>query len=118
MKPLPRAICVCILFVYGFACVRGWMGVTYTPISSPDGRYAVSVFSKSPLLIPLRRTYTVQIASYRDLNSHIVFEKTGIENNFSVSWQGPRKLMIACGDCSGTELVQPQVDSIQIKLAQ
>jgi len=118
MKRLILATSACILLVYAFACIRGWIGFTYTPISSPDSRYAASVFSKSPLLFPLRRTYTVQIASYRDRESHTVFEKTGIENNFSVSWQGPRKLMIECGDCSGTELVRPQIDSIQIKLAQ
>jgi len=109
---------VCILFVYAFACLRGWIGFSYTPISSPDGRYAASVFSKSPLFLPMRRTYTVQLASYRERDPHTVFEKTGVEDNFSVSWQGSGELMIECGDCSGTELVQPQVGSIQIKLAQ
>jgi hypothetical protein len=118
VQRLFMAIGLCCLLVYGFACVRGWIGFSYTPISSPDGRYAASVFSKSPFFIPLRRTYTVQIASYRDRESHTVFEKTGIEDNFSVAWQGAGKLMIECGNCSGTELVQPQVDSIQIKLAQ
>lgn len=118
VKRLLMAIGLCCVFVYGFACVRGWIGFSYTPLSSPDGRYAASVYSKSPFLFPLRRTYTVQLASYRDRESHTVFERTGVENNFAVSWQGANKLMIECSDCVGTELVQPQVDSIHIQLAQ
>lgn len=118
MQRLFMTIGLCCLLVYGFACVRGWLGFSYTPISSPDGRYSASVYSKSPFLFPLQRTYTVQLASYRDLNSHIVFEKTGIQNTFAVAWQGSNKLMIECSDCSGSELTQRHVDTIQIDLTQ
>ena len=112
------AIGICCLFVYAVACVKGWLGYTYLPILSPDGRYAASVASTSPLLTPFVRTYTVQLASYRDRESHVVFERVGVRNNFSIAWHDANKLMIECADCSGSELLQKQVDSIRIELEQ
>lgn len=103
--------------IYLAACIWNWTGRSYEDITATGGNRA-AVYSHSPLLLPFERTFIVSVPSQRDLNTHVVFQRTALLKDFTIRWRDAATLQVVCPSCQGKGLVEGQVDDVTIKVVE